>query len=208
MTDNNNLKPSRALGAVVFGLAKVLFRPEVHFENGETGNRLTLNEPTLLVCNHINHLDGTIIAYLLRKSTMHCLAAKDRFEQGGFMRWYLEKSGCIPIDRKGVSTDWIHSSVKILRTTDEHIAIFPEGRHGKNGEILPFHSGAAVISALSGAPVLLVCNKGPYKLFRKCRLNVSEPFRLPAPENGMTAEYISGQTDFLRDKMIELSNRG
>lgn len=199
---------TKILGAVVFSMARVLYHPKVYSENGtKISDKSSLSEPTLLVCNHINHIDGTILSYVYRDYVIRNLAAKDRFEQGGFFKWYLEHSGCIPIDRIGVSTDWIHSSVKVLRQDKQNIAIYPEGRHGKNGEILPFHGGAAMIAAFSSAPVVVAYIEGPYKLFRRSRIIVSDPFRLDAPTEGMTADYIASQTDKMRNKMIELQSK-
>lgn len=191
----------------MFSLARIIFRPKVYFEDGSSASKAVLDGPCLIVSNHINHLDGTILAYLFRKYTVHNLAAKDRFEQGGFVRWYLENSGCIPIDRVGVSTDWLHTSIKVLRQDKESIIIFPEGRHGENREILPFHSGVTMIAAMSASPMVMVYIDGPYKFGRHCRVMMSNPFTLPAPEAGMTAEYVAEQTEALRTRMLDLQSK-
>ena len=186
-------------------LVKLVYRPKVYFER--EGAELSLEDPVLLVCNHVWHTDGTVINCLLRHNKIHHLAAKDRFEQGGFVKWYLEMSECIPIDRKGISTDWIHDSVAVLTQKRETVAIFPEGRHEKEGEILPFHSGAATLAALTGVPVVVLYINGHYNLFKRFRMMMSEPFHLEPPTEGMTGDYISRQNNLLFNKMAELKKR-
>ncbi|MCF0207455.1 MAG: 1-acyl-sn-glycerol-3-phosphate acyltransferase [Bacteroidales bacterium] len=189
-------------GVLAFSV-NVVYKPKVFYVNkSKQGNRF--DKPTILVCNHINHQDGTIIGTIFRKEIIHHLAAKDRFENNKGMAWYLRHTGCIPIDRQNIDTQWVYQSIDFLTNKNENICIYPEGRHGKNKEILPFHSGVTTIAALSKAQIVMVYNDGPYSLFRRIKLIVSEPFHLDEPTNGMTADYIKEQTDKLRDKMVEL----
>lgn len=190
----------------IYFLVRTLFRPKVVFED-KTDTEVFLSEPTIIVSNHIAHADGAVISWLFRKYRPHNLAAKDRFEQGGFMKWYLTMSKCIPIDRKTLSTDWVRISVQTLNVDRESIAIYPEGRHGHDREILPFHSGVTTIAAISGAPLIMVYNDGPYKLFHRCKLIVSPTFHLDPMTDGMTADYIADQTDKLREKMLGLQKK-
>lgn len=190
----------------IYFLTGILFRPKVFFEK-EDRRKVELSEPTIIISNHIAHIDGTIVSYVFRKYRLHNLAAKDRFEQGGFMGWYLTKAKCIPIDRQTLSTDWVRTSVRTLTADKENIAIYPEGRHGHNREILPFHSGVTTIAAMTGCQMVMVCLDGPYNIIRRSRLIVSEPFRLEPSTEGLTADYIGDQTEKLREKMIGLQSR-
>ncbi len=189
----------------MYPLVWLIHKPDIHYENGSESDRIVLSEPTLVVSNHISHIDGTIISYVFRKNILRHLAAKDRCEQGGFFGWYLKKSGCIPIDRQAISTQWLHTSINVMKQDGHSIAIYPEGRHGENGQILPFHSGATMIAAFAGVPVVLTYIDGPYRWFRHVDIIASEPFKLPAPPNGLpTADYIAEQTEFLHTRMLEL----
>lgn len=202
-------KPSvtyKILEGIVYPLARILYNPKIYFEDDYT-TKACFAEPSILVCNHIAHVDGTVISYVFHPQPLHHLAAKDRFEQNKFMHWYLSNSGCIPIDRKTISTDWIHNSIKTLKVDKESVAIYPEGRHGQNHEILPFHSGVTMIAAMAQVPIVLLYNNGPYKLTKRCEMMISKPFRLEPPTEGMTAEYVQQQTDLLRDKMLELQKK-
>lgn len=197
-------QPSKFIQAIIPPLVRIVFRPKVYFKDGSIGNIVNIDEPTIIVSNHVAHTDGTIISYIFRKHKVHNLAAKDRFDQGGLMKWFLIKSGCIPIDRKTLSTDWLHSSVQVLKQDRANIAIFPEGMHGKNRKILPFHGGAAMIAAFTDSPIVMTYIDGGYKPFRRCKVVVSEPFKMAKPQQGLTSDYISEQSDALRNKMLEL----
>jgi len=191
------------LAVVFYPAVRILYHPKVYFEN-EKRKKISLDKPTILVCNHISHIDGTVVSYLFRRFPLRHLAAKDRFEQGGFIGWYLRQSKCIPIDRQSISTEWVHTSLQTLTRDKVSIAIYPEGKHGKNHRILPFHSGVTMLAALAQTPVMLVYNDGPYRIGQRCRFMISDPFFLEPPTQGMTADYVQQQTDLLHRKMLEL----
>lgn len=134
------------------------------------------------------------------------MAAKDRFDNPK-LAFLLRHTGCIPIDRQRLDTSWIHEAVGILKQQKEHIAIFPEGRHGHNGEILPFHAGITTIAALTQVPIVMVYIAGPYQfLGARHRMIIDTPRHLDPPTQGMTADYIQAETDKLHARMVELQS--
>lgn len=193
----------KVLFAVMSTAVHIVYHPKVYYKQKPI-HKKRFEQPTIVVCNHISHVDGTVISTIFRKETIHHLAAKDRFENHPKMAWYLRHTGCIPIDRQNLDTSWVYQSVDLLRNKQESICIYPEGRHGKNKEILPFHSGITTIAAVSGAQIVMVYNDGPYDFIHRTKLMVSEPFHLDPPTNGMTADYIKEQTEKLHDRMLEL----
>ena len=184
-------------------LVKILLRPKVYYV--ETPKHLRrLDAPSLLIINHTCHLDGPIVTTVFRKDKIHNLAAKDRFEQRGF-GFFLRHTRCIPIDRQNPDLSWIHESIKTIQQDKESVAIFPEGRHGEHRNQLPFHPGAAMLAAVSQAPLVMVYIDGPNKILGpRARLIVSPPFHLEPPVNGMNSDYINEQTEVLQQKMKEL----
>ena len=181
-------------------LVKVLLRPKVYYVEPPKHPH-KLDEPSLLIINHTSHLDGPIVTTMFRKDRIHNLAAKDRFEQRGF-GFFLRHTRCIPIDRQHADLTWIHESVKTLRQDKESVAIFPEGRHGEHRKQLPFHTGAAMLAAVSQAPLVMVYIDGPVKILGpRARLIVSPPFHLAPPSQGLNADYINEQTEVLQQKM-------
>ena len=184
-------------------LVKVLLRPKVYYVEPPKHPH-KLDDPSLLIINHTSHLDGPIVTTMFRKDRIHNLAAKDRFEQRGF-GFFLRHTRCIPIDRQHADLTWIHESVKTLRQDKESVAIFPEGRHGEHRKQLPFHTGAAMLAAVSQAPLVMVYIDGPVKILGpRARLIVSPPFHLAPPSQGLNADYINEQTEVLQQKMKSL----
>ena len=184
-------------------LVKVLMRPKVYYV--EPPKHLhKLDDPSLLIINHTCHLDGPVVTTVFLKDKIHNLAAKDRFEQRGF-GFFLRHTRCIPIDRQNADLSWIHESIKTIQQDKESVAIFPEGRHGEHRKQLPFHPGAAMLAAVSQAPLVMVYIDGPIKLFGpRARLIVSPQFHLAPPTKGMNSDYINEQTEVLQQKMKEL----
>ena len=181
-------------------LVKVLLRPKVYYLEPPRRRR-RLDSPSVLIINHTGHLDGPVVSTVFRKDHIHNLAAKDRFEQRGF-GFFLRNTRCIPIDRQNADTTWVHQAIRTLRQDKESVAIFPEGRHGEHRKQLPFHPGAAMLAAVSQAPLVMVYIDGPIKILGpRARLIVSPQFHLDPPTNGMDAEYMNEQTQMLQDKM-------
>ena len=184
-------------------LVKLLLRPKVYYvEPPKCPGRL--DNPSLLIINHTSHLDGPVVTTVFRKDRIRNLAAKDRFEQRGF-GFFLRHTRCIPIDRQNADLSWVRESMKTINQDKECVAIFPEGRHGEHRKQLPFHTGAAMLAAVSQAPLVMVYIDGPAKILGpRIRLIVSPEFRLAPPTDGMNADYINEQTEVLQQKMKEL----
>ena len=180
-------------------LVRTLLRPKVYFETpqAQCGK---LPEPCIVVVNHTGHLDGPVVNTVFRKNKMHCLAAKDRFEQKGF-GFFLRHTGCVPLDREHPDLSWVHASLDLLHKEHQNIVIFPEGRHGSFRSQLPFHPGVVMLAALAGVPIVMIYVDGPVKILGpRARLMVSAPFTLPEG-NAMDPEYVRAQTEFLQGRM-------
>ena len=75
-------------------------------------------------------------------------------------------------------------------------------RHGEHRKQLPFHPGAAMLAAVSQAPLVMVYIDGPIKILGpRARMIVSPQFHLDPPTEGMNAEYLMAQTQMLQEKM-------
>ena len=184
-------------------LINVILRPKVYYVEPPKQRR-KLDHPSLVILNHTGHLDGPVVTTVFRKDKIHNLAAKDRFEQRGF-GFFLRHTGCIPIDREKPDLSWVRAAIKTIRQDKESVAIFPEGRHGEHRKQLPFHPGAAMLAAVSQAPLVMVYIDGPIKVFGpRVRMIVSPEFRLAPPTDGLNTEYINEQTEVLQEKMKSL----
>lgn len=184
-------------------LVRLLLRPKVYYQD-EDKQKNRLMKPSILVVNHTSHLDGPIVSTVFRKDDIYNLAAKDRFEQKGF-GFFLRHTKCIPIDRQNPDLTWIHESLEILERGKGHIAIYPEGAHGKHRQQLPFHSGVVMLAALANVSIVMVYIDGPNRILgKRSKLIVASPFMLDPPVEGLNSEYIIQQTDCLQQRMVNL----
>ena len=196
---------NRIFMAVIDAIIKVLYHPVVHYEGEEWGKDGT-DFPAIIIANHTGHLDGPVMSSALGiYERLHCLAAKDRFDDKWFGFW-LRHTNCIPIDRENPNISWIHDSMRLLKADKECVAIFPEGRHGRRREQLPFHSGVTLLAVMAGEPVILVYIDGPLRIFHSSHIMVGKPFRVRDSEEGISPEFVKEQTELFQNGMKDLMN--
>ena len=139
-----------------------------------------LDEPTIFACRHVGLMDPVILMVLYYRKMIRPLAALDYFEKNKFTHFFFSHAQCIPIDRHNHSPQWLEDSTAAIRK-GESIVIFPEGKRNKVGEdLLPFHVGAALLAARSGARIVPVYN-WKWKFPRRYTLAIGEPIRVSAP---------------------------
>lgn len=196
---------SKILRNTVGLIMKTVMRPKVYFTDKSIQGKGSLPHPCIIVSNHKNHVDGTLLGTIFPKERIHYLAAKDRFEQNALMRWYLTKTRCIPIDRKTADISWVHQSLQYLKENKEPVCIYPEGLRSFDSTILPFHNGVAMLANLANVPIVMVYTDGPYKLFRGPRILIDTPFMLDIPDKKrLNSETISNESLLLHEHMVEL----
>ncbi|MBQ4183580.1 MAG: 1-acyl-sn-glycerol-3-phosphate acyltransferase [Bacteroidales bacterium] len=163
-----------------------------------------LDEPVIFVCRHVGLYDPVILMVKYISRIVHPLVARDYFEANKFTRWFYPLALCYPIERRSPSTEWMDNSLKALER-GESIIIFPEGKRNKTGVgLLPFHSGAALLAAKSGARIVPVYNAF-WHIPHRYRLAIGEPLSLdPVPEGGTNSAWLKEQTEKLRSAVSEL----
>ena len=158
------------------------------------GPKPVLDEPTIFVCRHVGLMDPVILMVEYYRKMIRPLVAQDYVEKNNFTRSFYPIAQCIPIERRRASTSWLEKSLEALGK-GESVIIFPEGKRNKSGEgLLPFHSGAALLAARSGARLVPVWN-AVWKFPHRYCLSIGEPFRLdPLPPEGESAAWLRSQT--------------
>ena len=97
---------------------------------------------------------------------------------------------------------WLEDALEALGK-GESIIIFPEGKRNKTGSgLLPFHNGAALLAARSGARVVPVYNAF-WKFPHRYRLAIGEPLDL-GPVEGDEGEWLKSQTARIQDAVAAL----
>lgn len=111
----------------------------------------------------------------------------------------------ITVDRNGEDVKSLMDTLKCLKN-NEKVAIYPEGTRNKtDAEMLPFHSGAAMLAIKTKTPVVPVLSYKKSRLFRINHVIIGEPFEL-SEYYGMkiTPEMLNEANEKLRDRMLEM----
>jgi 1-acyl-sn-glycerol-3-phosphate acyltransferase len=141
------LYPLRPLGRAV-----IRRRIKVRIVDGEN---LPKKGPVIIACNHVGVVDGPLLA-IFAPRPVHALTKQEMFK--GFMKRFLLSTGQIPLDRFHPDPLAVKRCLKVLRT-DHVLGIFPEGSRG-GGEFDRFHTGAAYLAMVTGAPIVPVVQFG------------------------------------------------
>lgn len=191
----------RALRVFCRCVVRLVHRPRV------LGPKPALDAPTIFVCRHVGLMDPVILMVEYYPMMVRPLVARDYFDKSGFTRAFYTHAQCIPIERRKTSTQWLEDSLAALGK-GESIIIYPEGKRNKTGKgLLPFHSGAALLAARSGARIVPVYN-AYWDFPHRYRLAIGEPFTLPPlPEEGESAAWLREQTVRIQEAVAGLAPR-
>ena len=189
----------RLLRYFCYGLVQMVQRPKLMTP------RPKLDQPTIFVCRHVGLMDPVILMVVYFRMMVRPLVAKDYYDKNRFTRAFYKHAQCIPLDRRNVSKQWIEDSLEALGK-GESLIIFPEGKRNKSGVGLqPFHNGAALLAARSGARVVPVYNAF-WSFPHRYRLAIGEPVHLdPLPAEGESAQWLKAQTARMQEAVAALS---
>jgi 1-acyl-sn-glycerol-3-phosphate acyltransferase len=121
--------------------------------------------PVIIVANHQSSLDIPIIGVLLKGDPQIWLATTYlkkfwlyRVMLPKFVVW-VDMSNSL----KGMRS--LVQVIKILKDTNQHVIIFPEGARFTDGTIHNFYAGFAVLAKKTGRPVLPIKLEGLNKIY-------------------------------------------
>ncbi len=83
----------------------------------------------------------------------------DKSGTGSFIR--IRRS--IPVDFDTMDTNWYAQSEGVVEN-GYSMLIFPEGGIGREGKMLPFKPGAALLAAKKGLDIIPIASLGEYKI--------------------------------------------
>ena len=139
------------------------------------GNHTTAGDPLYVVC------------CLGRRRQAHVMAKEE------IMRWpvvgfILKKAGIFGVKRGKADVAAVKEALRVLKG-GERLLMFPEGHRVKEGETAEAHTGAAMFSTRTGAPLVPVYIQPKKRLFRKTTVVFGESYhpefegRKPTPED-------------------------
>ena len=144
----------------------------------------------VLVSNHISFCDPVVISAVFPSHRMPRYLAKAELFRIPVLSTLIRALGAVPIDRSGKDMGAVRRAVSIAEGGDI-ISLFPQGtrRKGKNPADTPIKSGAGMIAAHAGVPILPVCirlKKMRYAFLRRIDVVIGKP--LSQEELGLLTE--------------------
>jgi 1-acyl-sn-glycerol-3-phosphate acyltransferase len=154
----------RFLVRVIYG-----FRA-VHPEN------VPMDGPAIVACNHVSYLDPVVLGIGFRRPVTY-LAKKELFTIP-VLGPVITALGVYPLDREAGGVAAVRSALRALKD-GRCIGIFPEGTRNLTGQVQG-KGGAALLAALSGAPVIPAAISGTRRVrpFHPIRVVYGEPIQV------------------------------
>lgn len=120
--------------------------------------------PCIVVCNHASYLDGIVLTSAL--PARFTFLVQHGAADWPYVGWIIKRMGVSFVNRGSVRAAAQATRELIDRIqAGESFAIFPEGTFRKPAALLPFHSGAFMIAARAGVPVVPAVLRGTRQLY-------------------------------------------
>lgn len=143
--------------------------------------------PCVVVANHSSHADTAVLLAALPARTRPAVAAAADYWFGSRLRTTVCRAlvGAVPVRRDGGGSADLFATAELLRH-GHSVIVYPEGTRSRDGGLAPFRSGAAVLAARAGVPLVPVAIVGTRGLLpahgRLRRTAVKVRFGVPTSE--------------------------
>ena len=172
-------------------------------------DRLNPGTSVVLAANHESFYDILVLLAVLPMS-VRFLAKRNLFRLP-FLGWSMAAAGFIPVDRQSRSRNAAVVDTALDRLErGRSLVVFPEETRTRDGELLPFKTGAALIALKAGLPVVPLGLAGTLRIQRRggftitpsrVALAVGEPIATagrPTTDRGALTEELRGRIEVLR----------
>ncbi|NLT09775.1 MAG: 1-acyl-sn-glycerol-3-phosphate acyltransferase [Ruminococcus sp.] len=183
--------------AVIKFLVRIYFRIlySLHYE----GKKNVPKDTTVIYApNHRSYADPPLVA-CGAKGKISFMAKEELFKNKLFA-WLISSLGAFPVARGKGDTGAIDKSIEMLNSK-RNFMIFPEGTCSKDGKVGRGHTGAALIAARSGKPIIPVgvCYGEKLKFRTKLIVKYGEPI--------YPQDYVDSQEEPNPRQLVKLKNR-
>jgi len=179
----------------------IVFRMKRIDTNGKPYKQ-KLKGAAIIAANHIGFSDPflTYICFWYRR--IYCLASEEVMApklQGILLRGV----GCIKIDRTIFDIEAIRKAIKVLKDEHRIISVFPQGHIEDEKQLEQIKSGAILIAAQSGSPIIPVYFKKAKHFFERRIAVIGEPIILSdyCDKKNLSVEDINKLSDIMLEKM-------
>lgn len=207
MTKDNNILiklTSGLLRGILRLYVYIAYRPKVVYEDKELKKKLK-SQPVIFIPNHVSAQDGPICYFLFPNSAL--MVAKDWYEKK-WIRFATYSKPAIPLDRHNLDTAWLRDAISMIKD-GKNVFIFPEGHTNKTDDIDDFKAGFAMLSVMTGAPVVPMYINGEYNaLFgKRLKIYVGESRELSAEDKGMNSAYLNGECERFKNIVVAMKRK-
>lgn len=157
----------------------------------------------VFISNHYQLLDPVYPASLTWEQ-IHFVAKKEVLDNP-FLAFFAKGAKVIAVNRDGNDARGLLDCFKCLKN-GEKISIFPEGTRNKtDAEMLPFHSGAAVMAIKCKVPIIPLVIYSRPKFFHCAHILYGEPIDLSEYyDRKLSQEEFAQVDEMLRQRMLEM----
>ncbi|MBI1950446.1 MAG: 1-acyl-sn-glycerol-3-phosphate acyltransferase [Acidobacteria bacterium] len=137
-----------------YWFVKGLCFPFAHFYLGLTRDgleHLPRRGPAIVVSNHASYADAILLGSASPRP-IHFLVLQWMYDLL-LIRWFYWGMGTIAVSGEGRDSKGIKRALRLL-SSGRVLGVFPEGSRSADGTLSALRLGAAMIAALSGAPVV------------------------------------------------------
>ncbi len=181
--------------------SRIVWWPRLRYAKGVKKSRI-IRKRAIIVSNHSSFADPPCICATIPFRRVYVVTAKEMFKRP--FEKALTMMGCIKIDRDIVDTVCIRNCLDHLNA-EKVVTIFPEGKINLNDELAEFKSGAVLLAAMTGAPIIPIYNAGNYKRGQRVQMMMGAPINIRELCGGQpTKERIDELTEMLRDTIEKL----
>lgn len=111
------------------------------------------NTTVIYASNHRSYADPPLLGAGAKGK--YAFMAKEELFRNKLFAWLIRSLGAFPVSRGKGDTSTIDTAVERLNS-GRSLMIFPEGTRSKDGKVGKGHTGAALIAARSGKPIIPV----------------------------------------------------
>jgi 1-acyl-sn-glycerol-3-phosphate acyltransferase len=108
--------------------------------------------PLIFYSNHVNFMEVPTVYTRLQPRDVHGMVLADRWKNP-FLRWVLDSTGSLPVQRGLPNLDAIYKAIELLKT-GAVVGIMPEGTRSGDGILQPAYPGIVLLALRSGAPMI------------------------------------------------------
>ncbi len=168
--------------------------------NMKTEGRENVPKDTAVIfaANHRTNADPPVVAACSKGR--HCFMAKEELFKNPLFGWLIRNLGAFPVSRGKGDMAVIDTAVERLEN-GTNLMIFPEGTRSKDGKVHRGHTGAALIAAKSGKPVV------PVGICFGEKLSFRTPLTVKYGKPIYPGDYVDNREEPNPRQLVKLKNR-